>query len=294
MTSQQTPSKPLRKVLLVEDDRGQARIVQASFEKFARERFELFWASTYEEGLAALKQNQFDACLLDYQLGPRSGLDLLREVQDLGIDTPIIFVTSEGSPDVDELAMNLGALDYLVKFEMSPRSLERSLRYALKQHASLRELRRFVTRDPLTAMLNRTEGVRVLEGEVEKARTYSRSLSLVFMSIDRFEEMSAQWGAEMGDRVVLLVAGGLKEIVGEAGVLVRWGIDTFGVWLPHKDAKAAERLAEAVRVRAAQSQFTVSAGVVEWRNAHADAAELVAAAKHALAEARAAGGNRVA
>jgi hypothetical protein len=37
----------VRRVLLIDDDRGQARIVDASFSKFIGERFELHWVATY-------------------------------------------------------------------------------------------------------------------------------------------------------------------------------------------------------------------------------------------------------
>jgi diguanylate cyclase (GGDEF)-like protein len=287
-------AQPLRRVLLIEDDRGQARIVQASFAKFAKEKFELFWASTYEEGLAALQQNQFDACLLDYQLGNRSGLDLLREMSDLAIDTPVIFVTSESSSEIDEQAMQLGALDYLVKFELSPRSLERSLRYTIKQHVTLRELRGLVARDPLTGLYNRREGLVLLEHEVERARKFSRALSVFLVEIDRFQAIVEAHGQSIGDRTLVTLAGILQETVGEAGVVVRWGSDEFGVWLSHADAQTASRMADAALSSARELHFTLSIGLAEWQSSRGDSKDLIAAAARALGEAKMAGGNRVA
>jgi len=292
--SSQNQTQPLRKVLLIEDDRGQARVVEASFAKFAKEKFELFWASSYEEGLAALRQNQFDACLLDYQLGPRSGLDLLREIGELGIDTPVILVTSESSPEVDDQAMQLGALDYLVKFELSPRSLERSLRYTIKQHTTLRELRRLVTRDPLTGLYNRREGLELLEHEVERARKFSRALTILLVEVDRLEEIVQAHGNAIGDQALAAVARILRETKGEAGGVVRWSAARFGVWLPHTDAVAGNRMAETLVAATRPLNFTLSVGVAEWNSGRADAADLIAAAERALGEAKARGGNRVA
>jgi PleD family two-component response regulator len=53
-------------------------------------------------------------------------------------------------------------------------------------------------------------------------------------------------------------------------------------------------MADAVLASARQLNFTLSIGVAEWNNARADAADLLAAANNALAQAKAAGGNRVA
>ncbi len=132
-----------RKILLIDDDRLQFRLTQANFNNFQGERYELEWAATYEEGLAKLLAGGHAACLLDYQLGERDGLQLIREAVAQGCRTPIVFLTAETAERVDVAAMDAGALDYLVKGEITPRALERSLRYALKLGDTLEALRRF-------------------------------------------------------------------------------------------------------------------------------------------------------
>jgi diguanylate cyclase (GGDEF)-like protein len=290
----QPPANNPRKVLLIDDDRGQARIVEASFAKFTGEHFELHWASNYEAGLAALRDGSFAVCLLDYQLGPRSGLDLLREVVRLEIDTPVIFLTSESSGDVDTQALNLGAFDYLVKFELSPRALERSIRYSLKMHDTLAELRRLATRDQLTGLFNRREGLRLLDREVERARKFSRALSVLVIDVDHFKTTNDSHGHATGDRVLKSVAIAIESSVGEAGVAVRWGGDEFAVWMPHADAVAASRAAQSILAAVRALGCTVSIGVAEWNTSRESSAELIAAADAALYEAKAAGRDRLA
>ena len=73
----------------------------------------------------------FDVCLLDYQLGERTGLDLLREMIARGCRTPIILLTGNDDRDIDVEAMEAGAADYLVKGQFDGRLLERSIRYAI-------------------------------------------------------------------------------------------------------------------------------------------------------------------
>lgn len=286
-------TQALRRVLLIDDDRAQARIVDAAFGKFQGERFELHWAPTYEDGLLALGQGGFAVCLLDYQLGPRDGLELLREAVRSGVDTPVIFLTAETSGDVDTQALNAGALDYLVKFEISPRGLERSLRYALRLHETLSELRRLATRDMLTGLFNRREGARLLEVEVERARQQGRPLSALLIDVDYFKNANDTFGHAGGDRLLVAVGQKIAGALREIDVLARWGGDEFAAWLPELDAARARLVAERIVESVRELRCSVSVGVAEWNTGRADAADLLAAADQALYEAKKAGRDRV-
>ena len=117
-----------RRILLIDDDRLQFKLTQAQLKSFQPEPYDLEYAATYEEGLEKLLHGRYKACLLDYQLGERDGLQLIREAMASGCRTPIVFLTAETADRVDIAAMNAGALDYLVKGEITPRMIERSLR----------------------------------------------------------------------------------------------------------------------------------------------------------------------
>lgn len=283
-----------RKVLLIDDERGQAKIVDASFGKFAAERFDLFWADSYEEGLLQLLSGEYAVCLLDYQLGAHDGLELLREAGRHGGQTPVIFLTSETSPEVDRQAVEAGALDYLVKAELNPRGLERSLRYALKLHETLLELRRLATRDMLTGLYNRREGVRLLEREVERVRRYPRPLSALVIDVDNFKQVNDRKGGHaVGDALLVALARMMEGQVRAEDAVVRWGGDEFAVWLADTNAAVAGRIAENMVKEARTLGTTISIGVAEWTSERADAGALIAAADKALYEAKWAGRNRV-
>lgn len=284
----------LRKVLLIDDERGQAKIVDASFGKFAGEKFQLYWAPSYDEGLLELRRGDYVACLLDYQLGDRDGLELLRAAVRLGVQTPVIFLTSETSGEVDVQAMEAGALDYLVKGEINPRALERSLRYALKLHSTLDELRRLATRDMLTGLFNRREGVRLLEREVERTRRYPRPLSALLIDVDHFKQVNDRKGGHAaGDVLLAKVAQALQAQVRGEDAVVRWGGDEFAVWLADTDAMAARHVAERMVAAVRALGATISVGVAQWSAARGDAGDLIAAADKALYEAKWAGRDRV-
>ncbi len=94
---------------------------------------ELTWRSDYETGLESLLHGDFDVCLLDYRLGDRSGLELLRAAKARGVRLPIIMLTGHGSKELDLEAMHAGAADYLVKGDFTGESLERIVRYLLER-----------------------------------------------------------------------------------------------------------------------------------------------------------------
>jgi two-component system cell cycle sensor histidine kinase/response regulator CckA len=121
------------RVLLVEDDEDDYIITRELFAEISGQRFTLEWVKTFEAGLAAMIRNEHDVVLLDYRLGARNGVELLREAIAQGCQAPIILLTGSSQHLVDLEAMRAGADDYLVKAELQARTLERSVRYAVQR-----------------------------------------------------------------------------------------------------------------------------------------------------------------
>ncbi|WAS91278.1 ATP-binding response regulator [Nannocystis punicea] len=128
-------------VLLIEDDRDDYLLTSELLEEIGEGTYVLQWADCYEDGVEALFTGAPDLCLLDYRLGEKTGLELLREVVARGCTTPIVLLTGQSERSLDVEAMKAGAVDYLVKGEFGPRQLERSIRYAVERNRSLKALR---------------------------------------------------------------------------------------------------------------------------------------------------------
>ncbi len=118
---------PLR-VLLVEDDEDDYVLIRDLLAEI--EGLDLEWVDGYEEALGALGRVAYDVCLVDYRLGERSGLALMKEAASRGHTVPMILLTGLGDRNVDLEAMRAGAADYLLKGEIDAPTLERSIRYA--------------------------------------------------------------------------------------------------------------------------------------------------------------------
>src|ERR1700731_3144835 len=104
-------ARPLR-ILLIDDDEDSYVITRQLLSRVEGSAFELEWVDTYEAGLAALRRTGYDACLLDYQLGARDGLELLHEATAEGCRAPIIMLTGQCDNEIDLQALRAGAADY--------------------------------------------------------------------------------------------------------------------------------------------------------------------------------------
>jgi PAS domain S-box-containing protein len=129
--------QPLR-VLHIEDHRADHVLLRELLCE-ARIQVRLDWAESYHAGLDTLRRREHDVCLVDYELGAHTGLELLQEAVDSEI--PIILLTGHAGP-IDEAALRSGAADYLPKRGLEPHLVERSIRYALERHRALTEVRR--------------------------------------------------------------------------------------------------------------------------------------------------------
>src|SRR5471030_258563 len=98
-------------------------------------------AVSYDEALLAFDAQSFDVAFFDVWLGARNGLQLLREIRQKGVTTPVVVLTSRGAEDVAVEAMKAGAADYLGRTHLTSEALERTIRHALALHAE--ELQRW-------------------------------------------------------------------------------------------------------------------------------------------------------
>jgi signal transduction histidine kinase len=129
------------RILLIEDDEEDFKIIHNLLSQITGLKFELKWMKNYETGLEAVFNTPSDVCLLNYRLGNRNGLGFLREVTEKGCKMPVILLTGVGNYEIDLIAMETGAADYLPKDEINASILERSIRYAITMWKSKNDLR---------------------------------------------------------------------------------------------------------------------------------------------------------
>jgi PAS domain S-box-containing protein len=153
------------KILLVEDDEDDYILTLTMLHEVKRGQFELIWAETYSAALKRLNEANLDVVLVDYRLDTHNGLDFVREAMRRGLKAPIIVFTGQDSYEVDVEAMKIGAVDYLVKGQISGALLERTIRYAIEHKQSEEALQQ--ARDELEQrVLERTRELADLNEEL--------------------------------------------------------------------------------------------------------------------------------
>lgn len=130
---------PNIRLLVVEDDEEDFILTRDLLREIRGKRFNIEWATTFEEGLKAMSANSQEVALVDFRLGAHNGIELLQAARAAGAEAPVILLTGAGHEDADHAAMKAGAADYLVKGQVEASQLERTIRYAIerKRAASL-------------------------------------------------------------------------------------------------------------------------------------------------------------
>src|SRR5258706_7428610 len=100
------------KVLIVEDDEV---IAQGMARHLGAAGFDATWVGNGEQGLARLRYEKPDACVLDLMLPGLDGWKMIETVRGEGIATPIVVVSARGTEHDRVHALEIGADDYLVK-----------------------------------------------------------------------------------------------------------------------------------------------------------------------------------
>ncbi|MER5813856.1 fused response regulator/phosphatase [Streptomyces californicus] len=121
---------PLYRILLIEDDLGDALLVEELLNDTGLP-FELTTRTTLAEARTELATSEADCILLDLHLPDVSGIDALTAVRALAPHTAVIVLTGLSEAQAGTEAMAAGAQDYLVKGKVEPDLLHRTLRYAV-------------------------------------------------------------------------------------------------------------------------------------------------------------------
>jgi DNA-binding response OmpR family regulator len=209
------------RILLVEDNREFANLVELFLRKHEPETFEVTWKDNGAAALEVLEVDSgFQVILMDYFLPGKNGLEITKLIQEKGYDLPIIFLTVNKDFDLAVEVMKLGVEDYLVKEEISTPVLPRAILSAIerkklkdqlteleisqKRLEAIQDLVVKVTgelRVPLDAMRKNLDEL----AAGHAADTYSSYLKIIRDNMDRIDKKILQLKELKSDRTVTYV-----------------------------------------------------------------------------------------
>ncbi len=249
------------RILLVEDNPGDARFLKIALEEELSERFEMIHETRLEEALQTLGEAEFDMVLLDLSLPDETGLETFRRIASVSTDTPIVVLTGLNDEETARKALQGGAQDYLVKGQFQRGSLLRAVRFSLERHKSrrnsLEHLEQWALQDSLTGLLNRRGLQKIFLEEIDSPDFDGSNFFALLVGLDNFKPLLDVFGRPAGEFILRECAQQLKASVPPGTPLGWLQGDEFLVLLPRTGADKAAALAEKMRA-------SISGAPIPW------------------------------
>jgi len=137
---------PIR-ILLVEDNPGDARLLREFLRESASLSFELTHVDRLADARARMEAEGADVILLDLSLPDAHGLDSVTRTLEFAPHVPIVVLTGLDDESAALAAVHAGAQDYLVKGQVESGVLTRSIRYACERKRLERERAQLLDRE---------------------------------------------------------------------------------------------------------------------------------------------------
>jgi diguanylate cyclase len=237
------------RILLVEDDAGDARWLREMLNGPASCKCDLTHRESMEKAVTHLLANPVDIVLLDLGLPGANGLDAVRQVHAIAADIPIVVLTGLDDELLAAQALQEGAQDYLIKGQVEPRALLRSLRYAIERQSMqaeadqikklqlqlkddfLSHISHSAQHDFLTGLPNRALVNDRITQAIARARRHNTRFAVLFLDLDHLKHINDSLGHVIGDKLLQSVGKRLLSCVRGSDTLSRQGGDEFVVLL---------------------------------------------------------------
>jgi len=123
------------KMLVVDDSDDDRELCRRALGRAFGDRLRLVEATDGEGGLAAIETAGQDCVLLDYSLPGRNGIEVLKRIRSMQPHLPVILLTGQGNEAIAAQSIKDGAQDYIVKADITPDLLSRTIRAAIENSA---------------------------------------------------------------------------------------------------------------------------------------------------------------
>lgn len=101
-----------RRLLIAEDESEYIENLKDDLEEIVDE---FFTAADGVEAMALIKKNQVECILSDINMPNKNGIELVKEVREMGIKIPVIFLSAHGDEELMKKALHYSAFDFVDK-----------------------------------------------------------------------------------------------------------------------------------------------------------------------------------
>ena len=310
------------KILVVDDEQSLLSILS---QVLNREGFHVTVAASGEEAWEKFQKDPVPLVIADIVMQGMTGIELLLKIKEQYPETQVIIMTSYASFETVTKALRHGAYDYLIKpfddLDVIPTAAKRAMEKIdrisqnqlqiekLKKKVNDLEqsntfLKNLAIRDGLTCLFNYRYFQEDLAHEVLRAGKEKRIFSLMYISVDAFQEFAEANGKIEADKLLLSMGQLLYGNIRKTDLPARYQDETFVVMLPRtvkNDTRiVADKLCKMIadhpfagRENLANGQVTVSIGISTFSVDGTDGSTLIRYAQQALNRAQQLGGNTV-
>jgi two-component system cell cycle response regulator len=224
------------KVLLIEDNPGDARLIQETLFDTVNVEFDVQWVDMLDKGIELISKTPFDVVLLDLSFPDSQGIETIIVVREQARVVPIVVLTGLDDEEMAIQAVQHGAQDYLIKGEVNSSVIMRSMRYAIERHRLQGELYKMSIVDELTGLYNRRGFFTLAEHLMNTGDKGKKGYFLIVSDLDGMKQINDSFGHHMGDLALIDTTIILKEIFSNSNIIARMGGDEFVVIFPQDPA----------------------------------------------------------
>ena len=273
-------------------------------------RCELIRAKTIEHGMELIADFRFDLIFITHTLPDGSGLDMIAKLNQLHLDSPILFTLNNADIHEGAKAIAKGAFAFFAKEHISSKNILSIIELTLRKAGLTREVKdarnRIVLisrRDYLTKLYNRACFEQEIESETLRAKRYKTELTILIVDFDKFKQINQTHGYDTGDVILSTSAALIQSLVRDSDIVCRYGGKEFGIIMPNTGLNGAKILAQRIRKKIIDHEFekgsttlkiTVSVGIALYvPDKDTTFGLLIKKALNALASAEDEGGSHI-
>lgn len=235
------------KMLLVEDNPGDARLLREAIAEITESKFELTHCETLAQAIESILSSKPDVVLSDLGLPDAQGLEAVRRLHRAAPEVPIVILSAVDNETLAIQSLQEGAQDYLAKGQLDGRSLWHALRYAVERQRVQLELLNLSLIDDLTGLNNRRGFLRLVEHHVKLAYRTGKPFLIAFVDLDGLKRINDTFGHQEGNHALVDASNVLKDSFRQSDILARFGGDEFAVLVTESSDNAIETVIHRVQ-----------------------------------------------